>query len=396
MADKFIDFSKEREKNLTPFNEVIDVSSLSFFYDKIYTVFTACVSLPHSEIQIPLILAYICTPSAMSNRLPICFFQGKSGSGKSKAGMFANNLYGVDILQESATTASIRNELNNRKFILHPEDGATQLEQNTILVWDDLRPVRISPTSPDSIFGMLKSGCSRQTSQSKIALPGGKTQEFCTFGLKVISSISPIWAYPGCEELIRRSMPFRFEKVVSSDVEFIDIETIEIFELSLQLKNFWFDTSILNEYQAIRKTITHMKSEHKEFKTFCVDILTTLSIISEIPLKEVIQLFNEYCSTVREPMLNNTIVDEILDTWLLDKKESLKEENAEFVEQGLEEFVQEKLEIPSVQVYKFLKSRINDGSIDLQRIDNPYIHELMIKQGFTSKITKHGLIWQET
>ncbi|MDY7023140.1 MAG: hypothetical protein SWJ54_17625, partial [Cyanobacteriota bacterium] len=186
-----------------------------------------------------------------------------------------------------------------------------------------------------------------------------------------------------------------FEKVVSPNTEFVDIETIEITELSLQLKNFWFDNCILKEFQARRKSLTHMKSEHKEFKTFCVDILSTLSIISSFSLKEVLQLFNEYCSIIREPMLNNTIVDEILDAWLLDKKESLKEENNHFIEQGLEEFVQQVLEIPSMEVYRFLKSRINDGSVDLQRIDNPYIHELMAKQGFSPFVTKNGLIWKE-
>ncbi len=61
----------------------------------------------------------------------------------------------------------------------------------------------------------------------------------------------------------------------------------------------------------------------------------------------------------------------------------------------MEQFVESDLKITSQEVLSFLKRRINDGSLDLPRLDNLTIHQLMINQGFKAESTKQGLIWSK-
>jgi hypothetical protein len=351
--------------------------------------------MPEHKLQKDLILAAIITPSAIATNLPIMFLWGQSGSGKSKVGSLASKLYGVTPLLENSTTASIRNTLDDRKYIVHPEEPEFRLEQNTILTWDDIRPIRISPNSPDNIFGILKSGCSRATSKTRIALPGGKVQEFCTFGTKIISSIHAHWAIPGCEELKRRAMIFKFEKS-ERDREYVDPDLLNVDELMLDLKLFW-SADVCLEYQAIKRSLNKYKpknTELRDFKTMCVDILTTLSLVTGLSIAETVNNYLEpYQEKIRLPLLDKSITVEILSQFIEERELQALKVNQSFFTQGMEDFIENEIRISSQEVLEFLKKRAADGSLELSRLDNSTVHQLMTQQGFKTQSSKQGLIW---
>ncbi|MEA5500357.1 hypothetical protein VB834_09280 [Limnoraphis robusta Tam1] len=393
MSEKFLDYSQFRDSFLIDWREVVPNDSDSL-WDNLSLLFDACFLLPHNELQRDLILATILTPSAIATNLPITFLWGESGSGKSKVGSLASKLYGVQPLLENSTTASIRNTLNDRKYLVHPDMPEERLERNTILCWDDIRPVRISPNSPDSIFGILKSGCNRATSKTRIALPGAKIQEFCTFGTKIISSIHTHWSIPGCEELKRRAMIFHFKKN-ETDREYVDPDLLDVTELEIDLKLF-YRTDICLEYQAIKRGINKHKtsSKHREFKTMILDVLTTLALHKQLKVNEVIdEYLIPYQELVRLPLLEKSITIEILSQFVEEKTLATLTQNKLFLEDGMEQFIETELRITSQEALDFLKKRILDGSLDLPRLDNLTIHQLMINQGFKPQSTKQGLIW---
>ena len=396
---EFVDFASERLTDEIPWHELKHFESMSTssmtLWNACKAVLEASVEIPRPEVQIPLFLAYVMSPSAMCTRLPVVFLYGPSGSGKSLAGIFASKLYGELPLQESTTTAGIRNELNSRKYSEHPHDPDIKIEQNTILVWDDLRPVRINPDSQDNIFGLLKSGCSRSTSITKTAIIGGNTVEYCTFGGKIISSISPIWSTPGCEELQRRSMMFQFKRS-EGDREFIPLENVDITDLVLRLKATWLQQVNRLEWKGNKKAFLKAKFPLDEtFKSMCCDILATLQLLSGYSRQETLDLLEQYQLTVRSQLMETSLTDEIVKMFIEGKRKELDTINNKFVEQGMSEFCESKLSISSSEILLFLKSRINDGSLDISRLDNSTIHRIMNKHGFKSKASKSGLVWIE-
>lgn len=391
MSEKFLDYSQFRDSFLIDWREVI-INPPDSLWERVLALFDACFQLPEHELQKPLICAAILTPSALSTNLPIIFLWGQSGSGKSKVGSLASKLYGVQPLQEGTTTASIRNTLDDRKYVYHPDDPDIKLEVNTVLTWDDIRPNRVSPNSPDSIFGLLKSGCSRATSKTRIALPGGKIQEFCTFGTKIISSIHPHWAIPGCEELKRRAMIFKFEKSEAVR-EYVDIDLVDLLELETDLKLFW-QSNICQEYQVIKRGLSKVKinsTEHREFRSMCLDVLTTLALFTG---KDVInEYLTPYQELIRLPNLDKSITIEILNQFIDEKMLDVLKSNKQFAEEGYSEMIYDELKISSQDILEFLKKRSSDGSLDLIRLDNLTIHQLMSQSGFKPQSTKQGLFW---
>lgn len=309
------------------------------------------------------------------------------------AGIFCSNLYRFYPLQESSTTASIRNELNSRKWVTHPDSPDIRLEQNFILVWDDLRPNRISPDSIDGIFSILKSGCSRQTSKTNIALPGGKVMEFCTFGGKVISSIHPLWSVPGADELRRRSLIFKFQK--SETLEPLNLETVDITELSCQLKAFWTNRENREKFKYVKRKLSNLKSNFdNNFKTFCLDILATFCVFTDAKTRDAISLLDSYNAFLRTPLLSISLTDEILDNFLNEKRQELDDSNKLFLDQGLTEFVEREFYVKSADLIRMFRERMIDGSVEL-KIDNSTLHQLMQSRGFVPVVTKDGVYWYQ-
>lgn len=392
-----IDFSEDREDDAPQWEDFFTLEELEICGNNLWEIglkiLEKGVILPYPELQLPFILGYTFTPSAMATRFPLAFFYGPSGSGKSNTGIFCSRIYGEAPLQESATTSALRNEINARKWVVHPEDEMVRVERNTILVWDDLRPVRISPLGQDNIFSILKSGCSRQTSITKTATVNGKTNDFCTFSGKIISSISAIWSVPGAEELQRRSFVFKFQKS-KLESELLPLDLVDLNNLTLMLSNYWFDRNNRLTYRNNKKQIGKVKSAvDNPFFKLSQDVLTTMLTMGGYGRSELVELFDNYNALIRLPALNSSITDEMLDQFLLEREKQFKLEQENFIKQGFPEFCSDNLEIHSSEVQEFLKLRIADGSLDLPQLSNATLHLLMQRKGFKPRTTNNGVTW---
>ncbi|MGB3535436.1 MAG: hypothetical protein WBA13_18200 [Microcoleaceae cyanobacterium] len=403
--ENFINYSLEREDELISYKEVLPLEIQSpSLYTTLFTLAQKITALPHESIQLPIFLSYILMPSAMATRSPILFLYGESGSGKSSLGTLSAKLYGATTLQSSSTYAAIRNELQANKWIKHPETG-DELEQNYLLIWDDIDVTRISSGVGDgsSLFTLLKSGISRSTSIIKIAMPGGKSMPFDTFGGKIISTIHPIWDHPGLEELKRRSMPIFFKKQNQNELQednYLDVELLDIEDLYLTNRYFWAKRYHRELYRKAKKYFSSSRDMAIERGTRLIvaDMMATLYVHliihdSTIDYKVILSQFKDYLD-LRKDNLSSTIVSQLLQLYVLEKEQQLNDANNRYMTEGYEELMSNELIIDSSDIQSFLKARMSDGSIDLARLDNKTLHHLMKKEGFVEQTGTKGLSWK--
>lgn len=395
---KTIDFSQEREDFLTDWTEVIEPSP--HLYDNVCNLIRCVTKLPDEEVQLPILVSYILCPSAMATQMPITFLCGQSGTGKSQVGALAAKIYQSTVFGATSTFTSIRNELDAGKWEQSIDDPEISYERNYLLVWDDIEADRIAPgATNDGVFSLLKSGVNRATSTIKIASSGGVNLEFNTFGGKIISSIHPIWDFPGLEELKRRALPIFFKKM--DDVEyFVDIESVNVLDLYSDNKHFWLTDARRAEYKLAKRYFLSKKCSLKpSFKQMWCDIMATLYVHllqtdSSITLPKIELIFEKYVS-IREEKMKATMLSQVLQLYLQDAEEMTKKQNEEYINNGFVELVSDEVEVTSSEVFSFLKQRVNDGSVEVKRIDNTALHQLMTKNGFIQKPSKAGLIWSK-
>lgn len=177
-------------------------------WENLANILQDSVLVPSAKIQVPLAIAYICAPSAISKILPILFCHGrKPGTGKSTLGKFAAIVHGVPVCTASYTAASIRNYLLEAKYTQY--DGSF-IEKNTILILDDVDK-RFFQDNPD-IYRMFKFGYDRSTDTIEIAGERGSNLKFRVFCGRIVSSVSPLYAEPAFPEFQRRCFVMKFKK----------------------------------------------------------------------------------------------------------------------------------------------------------------------------------------
>lgn len=191
-------------------------------WENLANILQDSVLVPFASLQVPLAVAYLCTPSALSKILPILFCHGrKPGVGKSTIGKLASYCWGVPICTSSDTFASIRNHLLEHKFYVHNDEV---YEQNTILVLDDIDK-RFFQEKVD-IYRLFKFGYDRATDTIQIAGERGQNMKFRCFCGRVVSSVSPLYADPDFPELKRRCFVLKFKK--AEDFEEKEAERFEV------------------------------------------------------------------------------------------------------------------------------------------------------------------------
>ena len=240
------------------------------------------------------VAATLLAPSALARNLPILFAIGLPGSGKSNLGKLASKLYNVPVHGSSSTFASARNDFQRAKFTFG-------VERNAILVLDDIDP-GFFIQKPD-MFRMLKSGINRSTSMITIAGAMGESIEFDCFGVKVISSISPIFAHPQFTELQRRAFISPHQKLEEADLpdNFLDIDSIEFGGLNSAFLEYWEDIERCNLYVATRRSLSKRASILKKglkIKTdnfnIASDVIVTLIVCFDVEITEAAELIRDY------------------------------------------------------------------------------------------------------
>ncbi|MBR8829965.1 MAG: hypothetical protein N5P05_000491 [Chroococcopsis gigantea SAG 12.99] len=242
------DFTKFHSSESDNWRDLIESPNGSY-PENIYSLLDKFVYYPNETLKI-LVLAYGLCPSALSKRLPLLFLYGTSGTGKSTAGKFVAKVRGKHILSSSDTFASLRNYLDETKFI-------DELELNCILVWDDLDPSVL--IEQPNVFRMLKVGYDRQTQWISISSQkAGTNIRFATFSPKIISTIHPVWTLPKLSELDRRSIVVAHNKP-DKEIEVLDLDSFSFYGLPIAYEEFWGNELTCKMFLETRKRFIRKK-----------------------------------------------------------------------------------------------------------------------------------------
>ncbi|NEP44817.1 MAG: hypothetical protein F6K35_38610 [Okeania sp. SIO2H7] len=269
------DYSQDRESFLDNWDELVDGSDT--LGKKILSIFQQCTQLPKPELQLPVLVGLTMLPTAIVNTAPIGVAYGPSGSGKSDLGVIIAGCYNVPILSSSTTYAGLRNHIMIYKYY---DPDSCRYEKHLCVVFDDLGPKALEN---DAIFTLLKTGHSRKTALTKIAMVGGGSLEFNTFCTKFLTSINPFWEEAEYLELKRRCVVFRTQK--SDTYNAIDPKEIDFSGLSVELDYFW-----RNEQQ--RTVYKHFLSKYRKDPN--KELLASISCVLGMTSDETKKLFDEF------------------------------------------------------------------------------------------------------
>jgi hypothetical protein len=230
------------------------------------------VAIYEQEKFYDLLAILFLTPSALSKCLPTVYAIGASGCGKSKIGKFAAQMWGVETFSPSSTFSSLRNAVDGSKFFQGDEER--RIEKNTIFVFEDLDP-QVLQEKPD-IFRILKFGYSRATDLITIAKPDGGNIEFRTFCLKVISSVTPIFADARYGELRRRALVIPHQKLEIVPDHWIDVDLVPWHGFSAFVHGYWHNDIRCLRFIKARKELSQNARRKQEKYGIPSDVWTML------------------------------------------------------------------------------------------------------------------------
>ncbi|MFB2981304.1 hypothetical protein [Microseira sp. BLCC-F43] len=165
-----------------------------------------CSCIPQAHIQIPLLAAYACIPSALCNKLPLLFLYGSEGCGKTELSAIYAAIHQTQVFAASSTFASIRNEIDSKRFeivTVGDEGFHHRFEKHFCLMLDNLNKETLLN---EQMYTLLLTGFNRDSANTVISSEIGKNRVFNTFCPKVLSSIHGLFSEPRYRELSRRCL----------------------------------------------------------------------------------------------------------------------------------------------------------------------------------------------
>ncbi|MDF0553401.1 hypothetical protein [Kamptonema sp. UHCC 0994] len=216
-------------------------------------LFAEVLIIPNQDIQLPIITAYTLMPSALAKVVPILFFLGGKGSGKSTAMQLMGAIHKQPVLSAATTAVALRNHVNQSRWTNWIEcDG----EKNTLLLFDN---VTAKTLTDEDLYLYFLNGYDRQTDTVMVSAGGGINLTFKVFGLKVVSTIHNFLGDVQFEELARRCMVVRFKNVDQLELgkpfypQPLDAFSLPIFRS--KFNEFWFKEENLVAYSKTRSKI---------------------------------------------------------------------------------------------------------------------------------------------
>lgn len=245
------------------------------FIENIKDIFNRSVLLPESNLQLPIVLAYSCVPSALCNRLPILCLFGDRGTGKSTLTSLIAAIHGQKILSAATTFAAIRNYVASNRWWLPQEQRE---EKNFMLLFDNVNPTTFSN---EQLYTLFLNGYDRKTDLIQISKGAGENMLFRVFSPKVLSTVHQLFAYPNLSELHRRLMVIRFsklDKMPDADnwlENRIDIENLDLSWLHREFNIFWNDEERCKDFVSHKRTLKKPKTISTENWAISHDIIAT-------------------------------------------------------------------------------------------------------------------------
>jgi hypothetical protein len=235
------------------------------YASNLQAIFESSIVIPDKDIQLPMLLAYICIPSALSSVVPILFLHGKAGTGKSQTIIFASGVHNAPIYTTATTYAALRNSVQATRWIVPKNEEG---EKNYIVLFDNLnRETLIN----ENLKTFMLCGYNRRTDRIEISKGEGENQTFRVFGPKVISSIHPVYSDSSMSELARRLVVLKFQSLDNMSPKDIgdfdiydrlDLETVDLSLLNHQFNILW---GIDNQHEFMNLS-ARLKARKKDFK----------------------------------------------------------------------------------------------------------------------------------
>lgn len=382
----YIDYSSERQETGIDWRDLIEPSDT--LYDQLRTLFEQIIILPSSEIQTSILMAFLMTPSAMSNNLPIGVLYGSSGSGKSETAKLISALHNTPVQTAASTFASLRNVISNSRFY----DSDKQFERNFMLVWDDINE-RVFLDS-EQMFSLFKSGINRK-SLITIADKNGVNIEFHPFSPKCVSTVSPFWEHPKLTELKRRILPFLFKKVVDFEsvvIDLISCDDINFNGLANEFESFWRYKPNREEFNNSKRSLARMKSSviPLEIQRLYTDVIATLATVTELSPKDALKQFELYYEFINANILDSNIgVTRIFEEWI-------EQQEIDFIElmelRGSESPFN--IHIKPLNAFQFFEQCYQNGEIS-NKVERSIIESLFVNRGYQKVKTKIGYQWSK-
>lgn len=200
LKPNFVDYSKFRKSVYENWQDLYNLSQPigSIVGDLINSV----TVLPEKDLQVPVLTAFAICPTALVDCLPLLFFNGVSGSGKSQLIGLMRQLWNSHATLNAGTTATaLRNEITSLKYKFPGYENSEHIIHG--LVFDDVNALTFKN---QLLFLIMKGRISRSTDTIKIAdsKNPGENFSFRVFGACAISSVAPIASFQEFQELDRR------------------------------------------------------------------------------------------------------------------------------------------------------------------------------------------------
>lgn len=281
-ADKpqYKDYSKFRDISKESWRDAYDLNLATG--QLIISIAKSFVALPEPELQYPVLAAYLLTPAALVQVIPVLFASGVSGSGKTRIGKLAQNIWGVKkILIGKTTGVALRNDICELKY--HDPDIMRYEKLMHGLIYDDLPANQF--VENDYSYAVMKGRVDR--SASTIAISGldkGKNQEFDVFGGCVFSSIHPFDSMADYSELSRRILTIKTALIEKAEI--ILPESLSWVGLHSHCLKLWESDENAEKfskvYASFEKSISKGKLPYKSHHANISGAILTTGILSGI------------------------------------------------------------------------------------------------------------------
>lgn len=373
-----------------------------------------CVILPDEDVQLDIATALILINSkACPNACPIGFFVGSKGSGKSTLSLVANKIRGYEqIFGPADTFASLRNEMNKRKWADLNEQGAQGKKEGTIekdgyfLAWDNLN-ADVLKFNQSLYSSLLIQGAYRSTGLAQIASTGGENIVFNVFGLKLLTTINFYIKDPWFEELRDRSIPILFARNDERCSELISMENYSWDGFKFIYEEFW--SSPLNKLRFARAYQKAVKCDppkgvqgrrwHMTLPVIVSYVVYSSGEIDEL-IEEALEKVKTYWLWLDETIGRRSLNAEILLSWLRDSDELIQlrlkskitggstiTQNQDGHLVGLPE------DISCSIVQGFLDAQRKAGNLDMDRLTASGISALMGEIGYRKASVDGNAYW---
>lgn len=390
-SDEFIDFSSEREESGIDYHTLINHSDS--IPEQFEDLLKQIILLPNPDIQIPVLVSYAFTPSALANNLPIGVCYGSSGSGKSETLKLIAALRNSAINTAASTFASIRNSIENSRWY----DSDKTFEKNFLLIWDDINENVF--LSDDKLFSLFKSGINRKATIT-IADKMGVNMEFKPFSPKLCSTVTPFWDNPKLVELKRRVLPFLFKQIPVSlgdnndpeyDTEFnlLTVEEVNFNGLNGDYERFWRVKENRTQFNKAKGLLSKIKTHSIPLEVYRLnlDVMATTALIYGLNSRDTVTIWENYYSYIIENIFDSNVgILRIFAEWL-------NNQESEFIElqrmKGSNNLV---LKVKPLDALNYLETCYINSEIS-QKPERGIIEGFFVSKGYIKQKTQQGYHW---